>query len=156
MCQVNCSFRVACWVILFLYRLTLMATLTLVYSWALRPSLQKLPAPPQPHTSQRSVNWQTPQGIGWSVCVLQKLLLFFMSFYFITPSSIKRGISMIGLYLFYLSLLAICFCVCGDIMPSNIRRWKEEFQKQESRKGSSSQEMQTSITIRSLTASLFF
>lgn len=54
------------WGIVFLYRLTLMVTLTLASSWVLRPSLQKLPAPPQPHTSQRSVNQQTPQSIRWS------------------------------------------------------------------------------------------
>lgn len=101
-----------CWVILFLYRVTLMVTLTLVCSWALRPSPQKLPAPPQPHTSQRSVNRQTPPWIRWSVWVLQKLLLFFLSFYFFAPSAIERGISMIGLHLFCLSLLALCFCVC--------------------------------------------
>lgn len=41
-----------------------MVILTLGYSWALRPSPQKLPAPPRPHTSQRSVSRQTPQ---WSL-----------------------------------------------------------------------------------------
>lgn len=113
MCKINCIFRVVCcWMALVLDRLTLMVTLTLVYSWVLRPSLQKLPAPPQPHTSQRSVNWQTSQWIRWSFCFLQKLLLFFMSFYFIAPSASQRGISKIRLYLFYLSLLAIFLFLC--------------------------------------------
>lgn len=138
--------------IVFLYRLTLMVTWTPVFSWVLRPSLQKLPAPPQPHISQRSVNRQTPPSIRWSICCVEPRLppfwFTFVCFYLL---------QLLGLlHLSNLSLLAVCSRVYGDFMPSDIRWWKEEFQKQESRKGSSSQEIQTSITIRSLPASLFF
>lgn len=70
-----------------------MATLTPVYSWVLRPSLQKLPAPPQPHTSQRSVNQQTPPSGGAFVVCRNRTSSFrltFMCFYFTVRSCKQR------------------------------------------------------------------
>lgn len=60
---------------------------------------------------------------------------------------------------FKMMFVVICFCVCIDFKSSfcslSVRRWKEEYQRRESRKGSSSQEMRTSTTMRSLRAFLF-
>lgn len=103
------------WVIVFLYRLTLMVTLTPGFSWVLRPSLQKLPAPPQPHTSQRSVNQQTPQSIRWSTPHPHPSPLLIYLHVFL-PSAFNGGIAMMGLLpLSNLSLLAVFSCVYGMI-----------------------------------------